>query len=196
MNTPAHLLVNLALLGGGARRTHTGAIALGALLPDLPMLGFYLWQKLVLATPERVIWGFAYFEPSWQLLFDLFNSIPLAGLGLGIGLVLRRPGLALLCASALVHCLLDLPVHRDDAHRHFLPFTSWQFVSPVSYWDPAHHGARVALLETALLCASAGVLWRRSRSRWVRIPLAGLAGLGVMAWSLLYGAGWLPETPQ
>jgi hypothetical protein len=196
VNTPAHLVVNLALLGGGPRRAHTGPIALGALLPDLPMFGFYLWQKLVLATPERVIWSSAYFEPGWQLCFDLANSIPLAGLGLAVGLALRRTDLSLLCASVLLHCALDLPVHREDAHRHFLPFSSWQFVSPVSYWDPAHHGARVAGLETALLCAGAAVLWRRSRSRWVRLPLAGLATLGVLAWSLLYGAGWLPETAQ
>ena len=193
MNTPAHLLVNLATLGGGPRRAHTGAIALGALLPDLPMFGFYLWQKLYLATPERVIWGSRYFEPNWQLFFDLFNSIPLAGLGWVVALALRRTGAALFCASMVAHALLDLPVHREDAHRHFLPFSSWQFVSPVSYWDPAHYGAIVALLETVLVCGSAAVLWRRSESRWVRIPVVALAAVSVIAWSLFYAAGRLPE---
>lgn len=192
MNTPAHLVVNLALLGGGSRQAHGRAIAMGALLPDLPMFGFYLWQKLVLSTPESVIWGRAYFEPGWQALFDLFNSIPLAVVGLVVALALRQTGAALLSASVALHALLDLPVHREDAHRHFLPVSDWQFVSPVSYWDPAHHGAAVALLETVAVCLGVVVLWRRSESRWVRVPLAALAPLSVGAWTLFYGAGRLP----
>jgi hypothetical protein len=196
LNTPAHLLVNLAVLGGGPRRAHAGAIALGALLPDLPMFGFYVWQKLMLAAPERTIWGSAYFEPSWQLFFDLFNSIPLAAAGLGVALVLRRTDSALFCASVIAHTLLDLPFHREDAHRHFLPLSSWQFVSPLSYWDPAHCGAAVAFVETLLLCGSAALLWRRYEQPWVRICVALLATLSAAAWSLFYGAGWLPELPQ
>ena len=65
-------------------------------------------------------------------------------------------------------------------------------MSPVSYWDPAHHGAAVALLETVAICLGVVVLWRRSESRWVRIPLAALALLSVGAWTLFYGAGRLP----
>ena len=77
MNTPAHLLVNLALLSGGARRPHARAIAAGALLPDLPMFGFFFWERFVLGTPSHTIWGERYFELGWQNFFDLFNSLPI-----------------------------------------------------------------------------------------------------------------------
>jgi hypothetical protein len=66
----------------------------------------------------------------------------------------------------------------------------------VSYWDPAHHGAAVAGIETLLLCAGAGVLWRRSSSLWVRIPVAALVVLSLLGWTLFYAAGWLPPAPQ
>ena len=195
MNTPAHLVLNLALLGGGARVAHTRAIAAGALLPDLPMFGFYLWQKLVRAAPERVIWGERYFDADWQVFFDVFNSIPLAAAGLGIALVFRRIGPALFCGSVIAHALLDLPLHREDAHGHFWPFSDWRFVSPVSYWDSAHFGATASFAETALLCAAAVVLWRRHPQRSVRAPLALLAALSVAVWTLFYGLGVIGPQP-
>jgi hypothetical protein len=192
MNTPAHLVVNLALLGGGERRAHSRWIAAGALLPDLPMLGFFLWERLALGTPGQVIWDERYFDPAWQAVFDLFNSVPLAALGLGAALVLRRTGPALLFGSVLLHCLLDLPLHREDGHRHFLPLSDWRFMSPVSYWDPAHQGALGAGLETLALCGACAVLWRRATGRAAHVSLALLVGVSVVGWGVFYGLGRLP----
>ncbi len=193
MNTPAHLLVNLALLSGGARRPHARAIAVGALLPDLPMFGFFLWERFVLGTPSQTIWGERYFELAWQNFFDLFNSVPLAGVGLLLALAARRLGPALLFGSVLLHCLLDFPLHREDGHRHFFPFSDWRFMSPVSYWDPAHLGALGAGLETLALCAASLVLWRRYPRRVVRVPLAILAALSIGIWLVFYGLGRMPD---
>ena len=122
-------------------------VTLGALMPDLPMLGFYAYQRVFLGTPESVIWADAYFRPSWQLLFDLFNSIPL--LALAALLAWRAgatPALAFLL-SMLLHCLADLPLHNDDAHAHFLPLSDWRFRSAISYWDPRFYGRVAAGLE-------------------------------------------------
>ena len=195
MNTPAHLVVNLALMGGGARRAHTGAIAVGALLPDLPMFGFFLWERFVKGTPQHTIWSERYFDASWQGFFDLFNSIPLALVGLAIALALRRLGPALLFGSVLLHCLLDLPLHREDGHRHFAPLSDWRFISPVSYWDPVHLGAVGSGVETLALCAAAVALWRRHPRLIVRIPVAAVAALSAVAWVMFYGLGCLP-TPS
>ena len=52
----------------------------GAIAPDLPMLGFYAYQRLVVGAPDRWIWSQAYFEPAWQTFFDVFNSFPLIAL--------------------------------------------------------------------------------------------------------------------
>lgn len=193
MNTPAHLVVNLAVLAGGARRPHAREVAVGALLPDLPMFGFFLWERLVLGTPDRTIWAVSYFEPTWQACFDLFNSIPLAAVGLLTALLLKRPGPALLCASMLLHCLLDLPLHREDGHRHFFPLSDWRFMSPVSYWDPRHRGAMGAGLETLALCAACALLWRRHPRLAVRVLLAALAALVVAGWVAFYALGCMPD---
>ena len=83
MNTPAHAILGLAALGRGRRPDWNWPILLGSLAPDLPMFGFYLWQRLVLGQPERRIWEAEYFRADWQLFFDLFNSAPAAMLGLG-----------------------------------------------------------------------------------------------------------------
>ena len=187
MNTPAHLVVNLAVLGGGTRGRFTREIVAGAILCDLPMVLFFAWETLVEGSSQAFIWGHAYFEAGWQLFFDLFNSIPLALIGLLAALAARRAGVALLFASVLLHTLLDLPLHHDDGHGHFWPLSDWRFESPVSYWDAAHHGAWGALLESVLVVLCCGVLWQRARRAWQRLALALYGTLQVLAWVLVYG---------
>ena len=160
MNTPAHLVLNSVVLGRRGWRSHWLPIALGALLPDLPMILFYLYERGMLGTPERTIWLHAYFEPSWQASFDLFNSIPLIAIGALVAWRNRSTAWLAFFSSMALHCLSDLPVHREDAHAHFFPFTSWHFESPVSYWDPAHHGLVFAGAEALLVLGGVALLWR------------------------------------
>ena len=70
--------------------------------------------------------------------------------------------------SMVMHSLLDLPVHNDDAHRHFFPFSDYRFISPFSYWDVNHYGAIVAFVEMSLVLASTVYLFSAFRSYWVR----------------------------
>jgi len=193
MNTPAHALLNLALLGSGSGRGYTRPILWGSVLPDLPMLLFYLWQRIAMGAPEAVIWSERYFDRGWQDFFDVFNSIPLAVLGLGIGFATKRWGGVAFFASMLLHQAMDLPLHREDAHRHFLPFSDFRFESPVSYWDPTRFGAWASLAEAALVAGCATLLWPRFPKPRVRAILVGLAVLQALAWALLYGFGWLPS---
>lgn len=188
MNTPAHLVFNAALLGGGAARRHTRWILAGALLPDLPMFGFFALQ-VALGASQAHVWSVAYFEPAWQTVFDLFNSIPLALAAWAAARLARRPGPALLCASALLHQLLDLPLHREDGHRHFVPFSEWRFISPVSYWDPAHYGLLASLVETVAVVVASVVLWRRHPGRAPRGLLVGLCALSLAGWAALFALG-------
>ncbi|MGC1308676.1 MAG: hypothetical protein WA885_15735 [Phormidesmis sp.] len=168
MNTPAHAIFNLAILGRKQRPDWNPLIIWGALIPDLAMFGFYLWYQLATDMPERQIWSQAYFLPSWQLLFDLFNSIPLALGAIALTLYFHRTGIALLFTSILLHCLEDLPLHNDDAHRHFLPFSNFRFESPVSYWDSAHYGQIVGTLELGLMLIASIYVFKRVRSRWTK----------------------------
>lgn len=153
MNTPGHYILNLALLGKTIAPQYNSAIAIGAILPDVPIFIFYLVAKYIYQLPEAKIWLEAYYEPVWQNTIALFHSIPLAAIG---AIIFYRwdikPGM-ILCLSMICHSLLDLPVHHDDAHRHFFPFSNYRFISPFSYWDINHYGRIIALIEMSLVLA-------------------------------------------
>ena len=154
MNTPAHAIFNLLVLRGagkaGARNELILPVAVGAVLPDLPMVWFYFYQRVLVGLPEQVIWGEAYYR-DWQVVFDLFNSLPLlAVLSVGAFLLGARR-LGFLAASMGIHSLADLPLHNDDAHRHLYPLSDWRFESPISYWDPSHYGLWIALAEIVMV---------------------------------------------
>ncbi|MDE2663045.1 MAG: hypothetical protein OXI39_08585 [Gemmatimonadota bacterium] len=215
MTTPAHAALSLIVLGRSERNALPAA--LGAVAPDLPMLVFYLWERLARGVSEGRIWSERYFDPGWQVVFDIPSSIPLLVLALCILLMLigrrstaggiptagaiapagvaatppsaRLTAWALFVASMILHALGDLPLHREDAHRHFFPFSDWRFTSPVSYWDPAHYGGYAAIGEVLLVLAVSVFLFRayRGRGRWIVAGVAGVyalfVGFAVLVWS-------------
>ena len=182
MNTPAHLLINLAL---GSKLTNRreahGAIVMGALLPDVPMYFFYLWERYRLATPEKIIWSERYFDPAWQNIFDLFNAFPLIFVFALFAFLLRWNSGLWLAASMFLHGAIDLAMHHDDGHRHFFPMSDWRFASPVSYWDPQHHGMIGSSVEMIAALLAAAVLWRQPIARAFRL----LVGVNVVLEVLL-----------
>jgi len=199
VNTPAHVIFSLAILGPNRAKAFTVAIFLGALLPDVMMMVFYAYEKIS-GTPEQIIWNQRYFLPAWQNIFDITNSIPLFGIGLWLFWWRRQFSLAWFNASALIHCVLDLLVHQEDSHRHFYPFSDYRFLSPVSYWDPTHYGNHVAIMEILLFVSgSVYLLWacrplkntkgKFSALTWV-VALTGIIYLGffyfvVVTWMVM-----------
>ena len=151
MQTHGHYVLNLALLGKTIAPKHNIAITLGAILPDIPIFIFYLISKYMYNMPEAQIWNEAYFQPVWQNIIAISHSIPIALIGFLICWRMDWKWGAILCVSMVFHCLLDLPVHHDDAHRHFYPFTDYRFNSPFSYWDTRHHARIVAGVEFGLV---------------------------------------------
>ncbi|MGI9317470.1 MAG: hypothetical protein ACR2QW_09085 [bacterium] len=158
MNSPAHVIFSLALLGRPNAVKYAVAITAGALLPDAFMLVFYAYEKFR-GVPEIVIWRDHYYEAFWQNLFDATNSIPLLSIALLISISMKGYTWAFMFGSMIIHCLLDLPVHHDDGHRHFFPISDFRFQSPVSYWNPDYHGNVVGLMEMALFLAGIVYLW-------------------------------------
>jgi hypothetical protein len=190
MNTPAHVALNAFLLGRGRFARFAWPVAIGALIPDLPMFAFYAYQRGWLHVPERVIWSQAYFLPQWQTFFDAFNSLPLIALASVFAWRARRLEWLAGLASMALHCIADLALHHDDAHGHLWPLSGWRFRSPVSYWDPRHHGAWVGALEVVASLAACVALWRRGGS-W-RVIGAGVGalyavgvGVALVVWSRL-----------
>lgn len=187
MNTQTHVLVNMALLRKPADRdappSRLLAVFLGSVVPDLPMFIFFL-ASVFAGESQRRIWEELYFLPGWQIFFDIFNSVPLFVLLLAAGYFLKRRNATLFATGALLHVVGDFFLHHDDAHAHFFPITDWRFVSPVSYWDPAHFGRIFVILEVLAGLAATVFLFRRFRGRLSRallvignlLNLAGAAG--------------------
>jgi len=188
LNTPAHVALNALLLGRAGWRPHWLAITAGAVLPDAPMVGFYLIERVVRGAPERVVWGQLYFDPHWQSLFDAFHSLPLIALAALFAWRARAAAPLACLASMALHCLADLLLHREDAHAHFWPLSSWRFESPVSYWDARYGGLAFLGCEVALLVAAPFVLRRRSpawgRVGWVTLGVSfAFAAFAALAWA-------------
>ena len=186
MNTPAHALVAAALLAKPGARRRNAALLAGSLIPDATILWMILWERFVRGTDMRTIFDERYFAPEWHLIFAVPNSIPLFALGAAAGYALGWEVFWVFCAAALAHALLDLPLHHDDGHPHFWPFSDWIYASPVSYWDPEHHGVAAGAAEVALCVVLGIVLWRRFSSvgAWLLIGVA-------VALELLVPLGWI-----
>ena len=189
MNTPAHSVLNLLLLGRKEKPNLALPILLGSALPDAPTVVFYLWAKLVRGLPEQVIWTQAYYAPRWQAVIDLCHSLPLTLLAFAVAWALGAEVWMALFAGMVLHVPEDLFLHSADAHRHFYPFSDWRFHSPVSYWNPRHYGNIAGPLEALLVLVGSAVLLRRFPSPWIRTLLAGVMVLYVFYWGFIRAVG-------
>ena len=184
MQTPTHVAVSLFVWQDSPNWKQSVAVVFGAMLPDITMFIFYGYQK-VAGSSERDIWGTLYFQEHWQLFFDLFNSIPIFLILAILSAFFRWRIGVVVWSSALLHVLCDLPVHNVDAHRHFLPFTNWRFISPVSYWDPKHFGIYVMFAELISSVTICSYLLKRQFSKSIRIA----AGINLSLFGLAIVAG-------
>ena len=182
MNTPAHIALNLVILGGPERPEDTFPIAVGSLLPDLPMVIFYGYEKLLRRLPESLIWSQAYHDPAWQALFDGLHSLPLLLVAVAVCWSIQARRSLLLFAAMILHGIEDMPFHHSDAHRHLFPLSSWRFQSPLSYWDPHHYGHFIAPLEGLLFALCAAILAKRATSPGARMLLALLVAAYGLYW--------------
>ena len=182
-------------MGAAAFRRRDGRMALagagGGLAPDVPSFVLVLWAGVVDRRGGAEIFDQLYFSPAWQAIMAPSHSTPLWLAALAVGLLLRQPLLVAFTASGLLHQAFDFALHAEDAHRHLWPLSDWRYVSPISYWDPAHGGAIIAPLEAALGMAFALLLRAALPSRGWRLGLTvvaalyGLAALGLTAYALL-----------
>jgi hypothetical protein len=173
MNTPSHILISCAAVGSSPARRLWPAL-IGGALPDAPIYLFYTYEKLILRAPEFQIWRLDYFSSPIQPVLDALHSFPLILIVLGIALAVRNDLLKWLSLSLILHACSDFPLHHDDAHRQFFPFSGYRFESPVSYWDPRHHGLWGGGIELVVTVFAMAVLLHRHRTASVRAAWAAL----------------------
>ena len=172
MNTPTHIIASYALLRKYARtRSEHILILVGGFLPDIVIYILFFWA-LTTGIPMHEVWDVLYFSDFWQDWIDCFNSIPVLLIFIVVSNLIKWRGGILLCASMLIHILGDIFLHHADAHRHFYPFSDFRFISPVSYWDPAHYGWLGSLIECSLLAGALILLWPHITSRTIRVILS------------------------
>ena len=154
------------------------------------MLIFYAWQKIGNNASEADIWNILYHNADWQMFFDVFNSFPLAAMGLGIAIVWKYPRVTAFFGGILLHIAGDFPFHQADAHRHFYPFSDWRFISPISYWDPNSMGHIVSAIEAAAVCIGFVIVFKRFKSFTPRIVLSAVVGTHILYWAFAFYA-WM-----
>lgn len=189
MNTPAHVIFALAAFARPQQRRRNLAAALGGLAPDLSL---YLMTAAALAMgfSPREVFDKLYFSQLWQSVFAVDNSLVLWGGVLVLCLWRRWSVGAVFAGAAILHLVFDFALHHDDARSHFWPLSDYVFVSPVSYWNPAHYGGVVGPIETLVSLALCGWLWWRLQGLWARIGLAILATAQLaplVLWGMMLG---------
>ncbi len=175
MNTQSHVIMGAVLFG---RRVSAKAWAgaLGGLIPDLPMILIVIVLKLS-GTPDQTIFGEMYWQNWWQTTNAIGHNFWFWGGIIILGLFMRDKLstsvrafdnwtlLSIFSGSALLHSSIDFLCHREDAHMSFWPVTRSKFMSPVSYYDPAHYGVWFSLFEAGLCLILAAILFRQFKSR-------------------------------
>ncbi len=179
MMSQSHLLLASGLLAKPGENLRNAALIVGAFLPDAAIYVLFFWSKLAGIAESRV-WNELYWQEPWQSFTAAGNSIFLYGGLLVLGVFALRSAssffrigivLVFLALAALSHIATDLPVHVEDAHRHFWPVSDWKFISPVSYWNPDHHGRVFMFFELILGAVLCIILFRRFKSWPVRLLL-------------------------
>jgi hypothetical protein len=171
MITTTHVILNVTLLGRKSDPKRNWPIILGCVVPDIPMIVYFM---LVFYAQFQHFGMDVHYLDEFHLRatwVDWAHSIPVALAGILLGLLIKRKFVTFFFASMALHSLADLPFHGQYAHRHFLPFSSWQFNSPITFTDPQAMAAIMAPIEWLLVALCVAILWRRELTRWVQVLL-------------------------
>lgn len=180
MQTQAHLIMAAALFARPGAPKVTWAALAGGFIPDVSLYVLSLWSRFAVGNPWEYVFGTQYFSNQWQAIFAVDNSFFVYAALIALGLFLRREWLWVFAAAAFIHLCFDFPLHNDDARQHFWPLSDWVFISPLSYWDPNHHGGVINLMEMVLILGLLLVLWVRFKTAAPRIFIGVLLAAHVL----------------
>jgi hypothetical protein len=187
MNTPAHILIGWAAFARKGDNRVVAAAIIGGLAPDLSLYLMAGVSLFLLNIPPSVVFGELYFSPTWQTIFSIDNSFIVWGALLAWAMHKRHAAGIALCAAAILHLVLDFPLHHDDGRAHFWPLTSWVYESPLSYWDRNHHANLLAPVAAVLAVISGIAILREGWKRWRSLAVIALVVMELYGAAFLFG---------
>ena len=181
MQTYSHGLITAVLRPTIQRQkaaAHGNALLAGSVAPDIPLgmlsLGYLIDRRCLRPhLPDKTrcspTYNHLYFHNPWWIAAHNILHAPLPVLLLGlIGYLWRShewgARLFWFAVGCGLHTAVDTFTHADDGPVLTFPL-NWhtRFKSPISYWDPAHYGRLVRLLEHLLDLLLVVWLLRRRR---------------------------------
>jgi len=151
MQTYSHLLITAAVsiplaavLNSSKYKTrlpkpNTKAILFGSVLPDLNPIVISLQNTFHSPVVLIALIMLCYF--TWRKQTDPQSKHPQSIYSIFFWIF---------CA-ALLHTLIDIPLHSTDGPLVFFPFNwHYRFASPISYWDPNYYGHIWTIFEHSL----------------------------------------------
>lgn len=152
------------------RRAWVGWFVLGAVTPDLP----YVLALLAVSLPSgpSSLADLGLWESLWRnpVVCALHSFVPWVVVLLGTLVVGRARPPATAPLMAVLgwgsHVALDMLTHRSDGYPILWPLADYRFPTPISYWEPAYHGAAFSLAcdgAIALLLVRLALQRRRDR---------------------------------
>lgn len=187
MNTPAHILIGWAAFGRKGPPAVASASAFGGFAPDLSLYLLAGVSINVLGISPQVVFNDLYFSAAWQAIFSVDNSFFVWGALLAFALYRKSSIGVALCGAALLHLLLDFPLHHDDGRAHFWPLSNWIYESPVSYWDRGHHANTVAPIAAAIALGCAFLIAREKWLSWRSAIAVALVAMELYGSAFLFG---------
>ena len=139
-----------------ARDFFSGAFAMidfESLEPGAPIPQEWLDASMTMRLFD--IW---FFENPWMMAaHNLFHSPLLLALYIGVAYSLWRRKVFgagwffWLACAAMLHTLIDIPLHVEDGPLVFFPLNwSYRYRAPISYWDSEHGGAWWTMFEHSM----------------------------------------------
>jgi LexA-binding, inner membrane-associated putative hydrolase len=184
MHTQTHVIMGAALLGRKVP-AYAWAGVIGGLLPDIPMFAIVAALKIY-GIPNMLIFNLLYFQNWWQISNGVSHSLLFWPMLFGICWCMKQTAnerwrerfnvICIVAASAIIHSVIDLLCHREDAHMHFWPLTWWKFMSPVSYYNPQHYGRYFSAFE-AVLGLTMAVYLIKTYQNWIVRGLLAIAAV-------------------
>lgn len=168
------ILLSFVTIGRDLTTGAFGQIDFATLEPGAPTPAEWLEVSMTMRLFD--VW---FFENPWVItLHNLFHSPLLVAFYIALAYWLWRRKVKgsdwffWLACAAMLHTLLDIPLHTTDGPLLLFPLNwTWRYASPISYWDPQYYGREWSAFEhtlDAILLVYLGWTYWRPASEWLR----------------------------